>query len=91
MEIGRKGMVGNGHTSRVWKGDGQWILNGQYLNHTGIGHFISDFGMRLPAEPASAEATTRRQASSLAGGDFGFNSAICNPQSKIGRYATRPF
>jgi len=50
MEIGRKGMVGNGHTSRVWKGDGQWILNGQYLNHTGIGHFISDFGMRLPAE-----------------------------------------
>ena len=47
MEEGRQGMAGNGHTSRVWKGDGQWILNGQYLNHTGIGHFISDFGMRI--------------------------------------------
>jgi hypothetical protein len=43
-------MAGNGHTSRDWKGDGQWILKGQYLNHTGIGHFISDFRMRLPAE-----------------------------------------
>jgi hypothetical protein len=47
MEIGRKGMVGNGHTSRVWKGDGQWILNGQYLNYTGIGHFISECGFRI--------------------------------------------
>jgi hypothetical protein len=33
MEIGRQGMAGNGHTSRVRKGDGQWILNGQYLRH----------------------------------------------------------
>jgi len=32
-EDGRQGMVGNDHTSRVWKGDGGLILNGQYLKH----------------------------------------------------------
>jgi len=28
MEFGRQGTVGNGHASRVWKGDGAAIIDG---------------------------------------------------------------
>jgi hypothetical protein len=40
-------MAGNGYTSRVWKGDGQWTSDGQYLKH-GYWPFFSilDFGMQ---------------------------------------------
>jgi hypothetical protein len=33
MESGRQGVIGNGHTSRVWKGDGHAFSAGQYLKH----------------------------------------------------------
>jgi hypothetical protein len=38
MEDGRQGMIGNDHTSRVWKGD----KKGQRadISNTGVGHFL---------------------------------------------------
>jgi hypothetical protein len=47
MGIGRAGIAGNGYTSLVWKGDGQWISDGQYLKH-GYWPFFSilDCGMQ---------------------------------------------
>jgi hypothetical protein len=42
MGNGRQGVVGNGYTSRVWKGDGQRIKAD--TSNTGIGHF---FGYRI--------------------------------------------
>jgi hypothetical protein len=38
MEDGRQGMAGNGHTSRVWKGDG--IIRAADISNTGIGLFV---------------------------------------------------
>jgi hypothetical protein len=40
MEIGQQGMVGNGHTSRVWKGDGAAIIEMADIRNTGISHFV---------------------------------------------------
>jgi len=40
MEGGRQGMAGNGHTSRVWKGDG--VIRRADISNTGIGRFIME-------------------------------------------------
>jgi len=46
MEDGRQGMIGNGHTSRVWKGDG--VIRRADISNTGIGHFIAPHPYPLP-------------------------------------------
>jgi hypothetical protein len=46
MEIGHQGTAGNGYTSRVWKGDGQWNPNGQYLKH-GYWPFLFYFRLQI--------------------------------------------
>jgi len=45
MEDGRQGMAGNGHTSRVWKGDG--VTRKADISNMGIGYFC--FPSPLPS------------------------------------------
>jgi hypothetical protein len=50
MEDGRQGMAGNGHTSRVWKGDGK----GHKADTSNTG-----FGFFLPITPPSSQENVR--------------------------------
>jgi len=73
-------MAGNGHTSRVRKGDGKKseVAN---ISNTGIGHFL------FRILPAFAEAASRRQEMWIS--DLNPQSAI--RISQLENHATRPF